>query len=123
MAGATTSPVRAPGQTLGPAIVSALTLSLAATQITSHLNGAGLTPADHGTAEPVLSEGGPIPLHTAELGPLSTKIASITERALADGYNTGLLVTACACLVAAVISAKYIGLKPQTTRLPDTTGN
>ncbi|WP_327699158.1 MFS transporter [Streptomyces sp. NBC_00459] len=123
MAGATTSLVRDLGQTLGPAIVGAIALSLATTQIASDLGAAGLTPAENGTASAVLSEGGPIALHTAELGPLSSKIALVTERALADGYNTGLLVTACACLMAAVVSAKFIGLRPQATRLPDTTGN
>ncbi|CAL9660865.1 hypothetical protein [Streptomyces sp. enrichment culture] len=70
MAAATTSLVRDLGQTLGPAIVGAVALSLAATQIASNLGSAGLAPAEHGTASAVLSEGGPLALHTAGLGPL-----------------------------------------------------
>ncbi|NNN29698.1 MFS transporter [Streptomyces sp. S3(2020)] len=123
MAGATTSLVRDLGQTLGPAIVGAVALSLAAGQLTSQLSDAGLSLAENGTAQAVLATGGPIALHTAELGPLSAKIAPLTQRALADGYNTGLLVTACACLLAAAVSAAFIGFKPQPTQLPTAHGN
>ncbi|MFJ9250511.1 MFS transporter [Streptomyces sp. NPDC101776] len=122
MATATTSLVRDLGQTLGPAIVGAVALSLAAAQITTHLADAGLSPAEHSTAQAVLAQGGPIAVHTAELGPLSAKIAPITQQALADGYNTGLLLTAGACLLAATICAVFIGLKPQSAQLT-TPGN
>ena len=55
---------------------------------------AALTPAEHGTATAVLDAGGPLALHTADLGPLSAKLAPLTERALADGYDDVLLLTA-----------------------------
>ncbi|MFJ9542770.1 MFS transporter [Streptomyces sp. NPDC101225] len=111
MASASTSLVRDLGQTLGPAIVGAVALSMAADRITSGLSGAGLTAAEHGTATAVLAGGGPIALHSAQLGPLSAKIAPLTERALSDGYNAGLLLTAIACLTAAAVSGVFIGFK------------
>ncbi|WP_217567222.1 MFS transporter [Streptomyces sp. GbtcB7] len=111
MASATTSLVRDLGQTLGPAVVGAVALGMATSQLTGSLAGAELTPAEHGTASAVLDAGGPIALHTAELGPLSAKIAPFTERALADGYNAGLVLTAVACLVAAVIAAVFLGFR------------
>ncbi|WP_405970549.1 MFS transporter [Streptomyces sp. NBC_00988] len=119
MAGATTSLVRDLGQTLGPAIVGAVALSIAAGRIASGLAGAGLTPAERGTAEAVLGAGGPIALHTAELGPLSAKTAALTQQALADGYGTGLVLTACACLVAALVSALFIGFRRPAEPLAD----
>ncbi|MDO0932230.1 hypothetical protein QQY66_11190 [Streptomyces sp. DG2A-72] len=84
------------GQTLGPAVVGAVALGMATSRLTDGLAGAGLTPAEHGTAAAVLDAGGPMALHTAELGPLSAKLAPLTERALADGYNNGLALTAIA---------------------------
>jgi len=111
MASATTSLVRDLGQTLGPALVGAVALGMATNKLTEALAGAGLTPAEHGTAAAVLDAGGPIALHTAELGPLSAKLAPLTERALTDGYNNGLVLTAIACLVAAVIAAVFLGVR------------
>lgn len=111
MASATTSLVRDLGQTLGPAVVGAVALGLATGRLTDGLAGAGLTPAEHGTANAVLEAGGPIALHTAELGPLSAKLAPFTERALADGYNAGLVLTAVACVVAAAIAAVFLGVR------------
>ena len=77
MAGATTSLVRDLGQTLGPAIVGAVALGMAARQLTGSLADAGLTPKEHGIASAVLHEGGPLALHTADLGPLSAKLAPL----------------------------------------------
>jgi hypothetical protein len=78
MASATTSLVRDLGQTLGPAIVGAIALSLA----TTHLTGINLTPTEHGTVNALLTAGGPLALHTADLGPLSAKIAPLSLEAL-----------------------------------------
>ncbi|MEU3935962.1 MFS transporter [Streptomyces sp. NPDC029044] len=115
MAGATTSLVRDLGQTLGPAVVGAVALGMAASQLTGGLAGAGLTPKEHGIATAVLNEGGPLALHTADLGPLSAKLAPFTTDALAHGYNNGLLLTAGACVVAAVIAAAFVGRRPGGT--------
>ncbi|MCL8017268.1 MFS transporter [Streptomyces sp. AS02] len=108
MAGATTSLVRDLGQTLGPAVVGAI---------------AGLTPKEQGIATAVLHEGGPLALHTADLGPLSAKVPPFTTDALAQGYNNGLLVTAAACVAAAVIAAVFVGVRPGATRPAEAEGS
>ncbi|WP_406458050.1 MFS transporter [Streptomyces sp. NBC_01622] len=113
MAAATTSLVRDLGQTLGPAVVGAVALATATHQLTGSLGAAALTPAEHGTAAAVLDAGGPLALHTADLGPLSAKIAPLTERALAAGYGDVLLLTAGACVIAAVIAAVSLGVRPR----------
>lgn len=123
MAGATTSLVRDLGQTLGPAVVGAIALGMAADRLTGSLAGAGLTPKEHGIASAVLHEGGPLALHTADLGPLTAKLAPYTSDALAHGYNNGLLLTAAACAVAAVIAAVFVGLRPGSTHPAQTQEN
>ncbi|WP_329309822.1 MFS transporter [Streptomyces sp. NBC_01262] len=125
MAAATTSLVRDLGQTLGPAIVGAVALSTAATRFAGNLGDAGLTGAEHHVVGAVLEEGGPLAVLSAQLGPASAKVAPIAQKALADGYNTGLLITAIACLAAAVISAVFLGLRsttPDLARLPASEG-
>jgi MFS family permease len=123
MASATTSLVRDLGQTLGPAVVGAVALGMAASQLTGSLTEAGLTPKEHGIASAVLHEGGPLALHTADLGPLSTKLAPYTADALAHGYNNGLILTAVACAAAAVIAAVFVGFGPSGTRPAEAQGN
>ena len=115
MASATTSLVRDLGQTLGPAVVGAVALGMATSQLTGSLADAGLTPKEHGIASAVLHEGGPLALHSADLGPLSVKVAPLTEHALANGYNYGLILTAAACMAAAVIAAVFVGFRRSGT--------
>jgi hypothetical protein len=123
MASATTSLVRDLGQTLGPAIVGAVALGMATSQLTGGLADAGLTPKEHGIASAVLHEGGPLALHTADLGPLSAKLAPYTTDALAHGYNNGLILTAVACMAAAVIAAVFVGIRPSGTRPAEAEGS
>ncbi|NEA61048.1 MFS transporter [Streptomyces sp. SID12488] len=123
MASATTSLVRDLGQTLGPAIVGAVALGMATSQLTGGLADAGLTPKEHGIASAVLHEGGPIALHTADLGPLSAKLAPYTTDALAHGYSNGLILTAAACTAAAVIAAVFVGFRPSSTRPAEAAGS
>lgn len=120
MASATTSLVRDLGQTLGPAVIGAVALGMATSQLTGSLADAGLTPKEQGIASTVLHEGGPLALHTADLGPLSAKLAPYTTDALAHGFNNGLILTAAACVVAAVIAAVFIGFRPSGTRPAET---
>ncbi|MEW1642540.1 MFS transporter [Streptomyces sp. NPDC091219] len=115
MAGATTSLVRDLGQTLGPAVVGAVALGMAADRLTGDLAGAALTPKEHGIVGAVLDAGGPLALHTADLGPLSARLAPYTSDALAHGYGNALLLTAAACGTAAVIAAVFVGLRPGAT--------
>jgi hypothetical protein len=123
MASATTSLVRDLGQTLGPAVVGAVALGMAASRLTGSLANAGLTPKEQGIASAVLHEGGPLALHTADLGPLSAKLAPYTTDALAHGFGNGLLLTAGACVLAAVIAAVFVGLRPGGTRPVDAEGS
>jgi MFS family permease len=123
MASATTSLVRDLGQTLGPAVVGAVALGMAASQLTGSLANAGLTPKEQGIASAVLHEGGPLALHTADLGPLSAKLAPHTTDALAHGFDNGLLLTAGACVLAAVIAAVFVGLRPGGTRPVEAEGS
>lgn len=123
MAGATTSLVRDLGQTLGPAIVGAVALGMATSQLTDSLADAGLTPKEHGIASAVLHEGGPLALHSADLGPLSAKLAPYTTDALAHGYNNGLILTAVACISAAVIAAVFVGFGRKGTLSAEAEGS
>lgn len=88
---------------------------MAARQLTGSLADAGLTPKEHGIASAVLHEGGPLALHSADLGPLRAKLAPLTEHALASGYNNGLILTAAACVTAAVIAAVFVGFRRSGT--------
>ena len=74
-------------------------------------------------ASAVLHEGGPLALHTADLGPLSAKLAPHTTDVLAHGYNNGLLLTAAACVTAAVIAAVFVGFRPGGTRPVEAEGS
>ncbi|MCD9875686.1 MFS transporter [Streptomyces guryensis] len=112
MAAATTSLVRDLGQTLGPAVVGAVALGMAASRLTGSLADAGLTPKEHGIVSAILHEGGPLALHSVDLGPLSAKLAPYTTDALAHGYDNGLILTAAACVTAAVIAAVFVGFRP-----------
>jgi DNA-binding transcriptional MocR family regulator len=84
---------------------------------------AGLTPKEHGIASAILHEGGPIALHSVDLGPLSAKLAPYTTDALAHGYNNGLILTAVACTAAAVIAAVFVGFRPGGTRPTEAEGS
>ncbi|WP_405819561.1 MFS transporter [Streptomyces sp. NBC_01390] len=123
MAAATTSLVRDLGQTLGPAVVGAVALGMAASRLTGSLADAGLTPKEHGIASAILHEGGPLALHSVDLGPLSAKLAPYTTDALAHGYNNGLILTAAACATAAVIAAVFVGFRPSSTAPAEAEGS
>lgn len=108
MASGTTNMVRDLGQTLGPALVGTVALGQAAGLLSGSLQGAGLSQDQLRAAEGVLHEGGPLALATAPLGPLSDTVGPLARAALAEGYASGLLVTAAACVVAAAIAAVFV---------------
>lgn len=108
MASGTTNMVRDLGQTLGPAIIGTVALSQAGTMLGTSLAGSGLPAAQLGVAQGVLAAGGPLALATTPLGPISTTVAPLARTALTSGYDAGLLVTAIACLAAAVIAAIFV---------------
>ncbi|MEW2119928.1 MFS transporter [Streptomyces sp. NPDC005474] len=114
MASAATNLVRDFGQTLGPAIIGAVSLSIAATDLAGKLGSAGLTAQEGHIVDAVFAQGGPLAVLSAPLGPASAKVAPLAQQALAHGYDTGLIVTSIACLAAAVISGIFLTRKPQT---------
>jgi MFS family permease len=118
MASAATSLVRDLGQTLGPAVIGAVSLSVAATSLGGKLATAPLTVPQQHLVGAVAAQGGPLAVLSAPLGPVSAKVAPLAAQALAHGYNVGLVVTAVACLVAAGIAAVFLRGRPQNTPIP-----
>jgi MFS family permease len=112
MASATASMVRDLGQTLGPAVIGAVSLSIAATRLSGSLATAGLTVPEQHLVGAVAAQGGPLAVLSAPLGPVSAKAAPLAAQSLAQGYNDGLVVTAVACLLAAVIAAVFLRGRP-----------
>ena len=112
MASATASLVRDLGQTLGPAVIGAIALSIAGSRLAGSLATAGLTAGEQHLVGAVAAQGGPLAVLSAPLGPVSAKAAPLAAAALAHGYDVGLVVTAIACLVAAVIAGVFLRGRP-----------
>ncbi|WP_217558679.1 MFS transporter [Streptomyces sp. GbtcB6] len=108
MASGTAGLVRDLGQTMGPAVIGTVALSQAAPLLTGGLASANLPPDQLAPAEAILHEGGPIAVATAQLGP---RVHEIATDALANGYADGLVVTASAAAVAAVVAALFLRTK------------
>lgn len=111
MASGTASVVRDLGQTMGPAVIGTVALSQAAPLLAGGLAGAHLPPDQLVPAQDALAEGGPIAVASARLGP---QVHQIATEALAHGYAGGLVVTASASAVAAVVAALF--LRPKQER-------
>jgi len=111
MASGTASVVRDIGQTLGPAVIGTVALSQAAPLLANGLAGANLPPSQLAPAQAVMREGGPIAVASA---PLGQQVHAIATDALAHGYAVGLVVTASAGVVAAVVAALF--LRPNRER-------
>jgi MFS family permease len=109
MASATTSVVRDLGQTMGPALIGTIALTQAGNVLAGKLDGAGLTAPQRHIVDAISADGGPIALASAQLGPISQKVGPLAQDALAHGYNTGFMVSAAACVLAAVIAAVFLG--------------
>jgi hypothetical protein len=109
MASAVTSLVRETGQSLGPAIVSAIALGTAGSSLAGRLASSGLPPQALAVAHAVLSQGGPLAVANANLGPLSKTVAPMARASLEQGLDTGMYVAAGASIVAAVIA--LLGLR------------
>lgn len=117
MASATSSMMRDLGQTLAPAVIGAVALTQAAPVALAGLSTAtGVAPAQLGAANGILDGGGPLALASAPLGP---QIGAVASRALAHGYDVGLLVAAVSCLVAALIAGVFLrgGTVPAAQRV------
>ena len=82
MASAVTSLVRETGQSLGPAIVSAVAFGVAGATLTSSLSDGSLPPEVVGVATGVNEQGGPLAVANADLGPVSDVVAPLARTAL-----------------------------------------
>jgi len=105
MASGSASVVRDLGQTLGPAVIGTVALSQAAPLLAAGLNNANLTPDQLHAAQAILADGGPIAVAGARLGSNAGQVAT---QALAHGYSVGLIVTASAAVVAALLAAMFL---------------
>ena len=114
MASGTTSVVRDLGQTLGPALIGTVALSQAAGALAPRLGTLGLpAPAQH-AVDAVFTGGGPLAVATADLGPASAVVGPVARQALEYGYGIAFLVSAAACVVAAIVALLMVR-KGQTT--------
>ncbi|MBS2965860.1 MFS transporter [Actinocrinis puniceicyclus] len=111
MASATTSLMREAGQTLGPAIISAVALGQSAAVLGGRLASAGLPPAALGAANAVAKEGGPLAVASVPFGPAEPKILPVVQSALAHGFGIGLVVCGCASLVSLLVAGFFIRMR------------
>jgi MFS family permease len=104
MASAVTSLVRETGQSLGPAVVSAIALGLAGSSLTSKLATSGLPDGALRVALDVNSAGGPLAVANADLGPVSQVVAPLARAALERGLDTGIYVCAAMSVLGALVA-------------------
>lgn len=113
MASAVTSLVRETGQSLGPAIVSAVAFGVAGATLTSSLSDGSLPPEAVGVASGVAEQGGPLAVANADLGPISDLVAPLARTALETGLDIGIYVCAGATVLAALIALVFPGGAPK----------
>jgi hypothetical protein len=97
---------------LVPAAILELTFGVLG-DLCGSLATAGLTVPEQHLVGAVAAQGGPLAVLSAPLGPVSAKAAPLAAQSLAQGYNAGLVVTAAACLLAAVLAAVFLRGRPR----------
>ncbi|MFF1764975.1 MFS transporter [Streptomyces sp. NPDC058249] len=117
MASASTNLLRDFGFTLGPAIIGAVALSQAASQVTKSLAGSQLAPASQAAAHEVLKEGGPLALNSVPASSPPGAARAYALDALGHGYSIGFVVCGSAALFAALLV--LLALRGGTTREPE----
>ena len=118
MASAVTSLVRETGQSLGPAIVSAVAFGVAGATLTSSLSDGSLPPDVAGVATGVNEQGGPLAVANADLGPASDVVAPLARSALELGLDTSIYVCVGASVLAALIALVIPGGIPRSPEDP-----
>lgn len=103
MASASTNLLRDFGFTLGPAVIGAVALSQAASQLTGAIAGSNLAPASKAAAGEVLAEGGPLALNSVPANSPPGAAGSFALDALGHGYAIGFSVCGAAALAAALL--------------------
>ncbi|MFD4566159.1 MFS transporter [Streptomyces sp. NPDC058467] len=117
MASASTNLLRDFGFTLGPAVIGAVALSQAASQVTKSLAGLQLAPASQAAAHEVLKEGGPLALNSVPASSPPGAARAYALDALGHGYSIGFVVCGSAALFAALLV--LLALRGGTTREPE----
>ncbi|WP_082897840.1 MFS transporter [Rhodococcus sp. EPR-157] len=118
MASAVTSLVRETGQSLGPAIVSAVAFGVAGATLTSSLSDGSLPPDVASVATGVNEQGGPLAVANADLGPVSDVVAPLARSALELGLDTSIYVCVGASVLAALIALVIPGGIPRSPEDP-----
>jgi Na+/melibiose symporter-like transporter len=103
MASASTNLLRDFGFTLGPAVIGAVALSQAATQVTSSLGTSSLGEESKAAAHEVLREGGPLALNSVPADSPPGAARAYALDALGHGYSIGFVVCGTAALFAALL--------------------
>ncbi|KPI12543.1 major facilitator superfamily MFS_1 [Actinobacteria bacterium OK074] len=106
MASAATNLLRDFGFTLGPAVIGAVALSRAASQVTGDLAQApALSEESRAAAHEVLAEGGPLALNSVPAASPPGAARDLALAALGHGYSIGFVVCGCAALFSALLVA------------------
>ena len=110
MASGATSMMRDFGQTLGPAIIGSIALGHAATEFTTRLASAGLSPAQFGAVTAVDKAGGTLAVVAAGSAPHSPIAAGVPSAvsALGQGYSIGFTVCGVSALIAGAVAATLV---------------
>ena len=104
MASASTNLLRDFGFTLGPAVIGAVALSQAASQVTASLGTASSLGAESkAAAHEVLKEGGPLALNSVPPNSPPGAARSFALDALGHGYSIGFVVCGSAALFSALL--------------------
>ncbi|MGQ4388298.1 MFS transporter [Streptomyces sp. SAS_270] len=103
MASASTNLLRDFGFTLGPAVIGAVALSQAASQVTASLGTASLGAESKAAAHEVLKEGGPLALNSVPPNSPPGAARSFALDALGHGYSIGFVVCGSAALFSALL--------------------
>jgi hypothetical protein len=118
MASGATSLLRDFGFTLGPALISAVALSRAASTFGASLAAGDLPERVKQAAAALAREGGPLAVNSAPpTAPQSGAIPFAID-ALGSGYALGYLISGIAALVAAVLAALTLGRRAKTAEAP-----
>ncbi|MET7454367.1 MFS transporter [Streptomyces sp. NPDC005574] len=116
MASASTNLLRDFGFTLGPAVIGAVALSQAASQVTASLATSSLGAESKGAAHEVLAEGGPLALNSVPANSPPGAARALALDALGHGYSIGFVVCGSAALFSALLV--LVALRGRTAEEP-----
>jgi MFS family permease len=118
MASGATSLLRDFGFTLGPAVISAVALSHAASAFSTSLAASGLPGHAKEAAAAVARAGGPLAVNSAPPSAPHAGAVPLAVDALGHGYSLGYLISGIAALVAALLAAATLGRQAKAAEEP-----